>query len=324
MGSAIRHEPWCARRASVLGGVAMKTLNGLAVIWTLAVVFVQPAAAALQVFACEPEWATLTEELGGTAVSVTSATTGLQDPHRIQARPSLIAKVRRADLIVCTGADLEVGWLPMLLRQAGNARVLPGQAGYFQAADHVTMLDVPTSVDRAAGDVHPAGNPHIHTDPRRIADVAAALVKRLAQIDARNSASYEERYADFIARWQAAVAGWEERAAPLRDMAVVSTHQGWVYLYEWLGLREVATLEPKPGLPASAAHLAAVQQRLQQQPARLIIHAAYQDARPAEWLAERSNLPVVELPFTVGGNAAATNLFALFEDTVSRLLAARE
>ncbi len=300
----------------------MKTPKRLAAFLTLAVVFTQPAAAALQVFACEPEWAALTEELGGKTVSVTSATTGLQDPHRIQARPSLIAKVRRADLVVCTGAELEVGWLPMLLRQAGNARVLPGQAGYFQAADHVTMLDVPTQLDRAAGDVHPAGNPHIHTDPRRLAEVAAALVVRLTELDPNNTAAYEQRYASFIERWQQSVAGWEERAAPLRDMGVVSSHQGWVYLYDWLHLREVATLEPKPGLPASAAHLAAVQQRLQQQPARLIIHAAYQDARPAEWLAERTNLPVVQLPFTVGGNDAADDLFSLFDDTLTRLLAA--
>lgn len=302
----------------------MKTLNRRAAFLTLAVVFTQPAAAALQVFACEPEWAALTEELGGRAVSVTSATTGLQDPHRVQARPSLIAKVRRADLVVCTGAELEAGWLPMLLRQAGNPRVLPGQPGYFEAAAHVTMLDVPAQLDRASGDVHPAGNPHIQTDPRRLAEVAAALVVRLTELDPSNTAAYEQNYANFIVRWQEAVAGWEQRAAPLRDMGVVSSHQGWVYLYDWLRLREVATLEPKPGLPPSAAHLAAVQQRLQQQTARLIIHAAYQDARPAEWLAERTNLPVVELPFTVGGNDAAIDLFSLFDDTLTRLLAVIE
>ena len=147
------------------------------------------AHAALDILTCEPEWAALATELGGNLVSAESATTPQQDPHYIQARPSLIAKVRRAALVMCTGADLEVGWLPLLLRQAGNAAVQPGQPGFLNAADFVELLDKPSSVDRSLGDVHPYGNPHVQTDPRNIGKVAAALVERLASLDSANAAT---------------------------------------------------------------------------------------------------------------------------------------
>jgi zinc/manganese transport system substrate-binding protein len=142
-----------------------------------------PAHAALRVFACEPEWAALAQELGGELVAATSATTAMQDPHQIQAKPSLIAGVRNADLVVCTGAELEIGWLPRLLQQSGNAKVQPGQSGYLAAADLVRKLEVPTVLDRSQGDVHASGNPHIQTDPRNIAVVASALGARLQQLD---------------------------------------------------------------------------------------------------------------------------------------------
>ena len=133
------------------------------------------AASALNVFVCEPEWGSLVQELAGNMAETTVATTAFQDPHRLQARPSLIAAVRRADLIVCTGADLEIGWLPLLLRRAGNARIQVGNPGYFLAADFVRRIEIPASIDRAQGDVHPQGNPHIHLSPRNIERVADAL-----------------------------------------------------------------------------------------------------------------------------------------------------
>src|SRR5215470_1201261 len=155
-----------------------------------------PAQAALRVLACEPEWGALTQELGGSLVDVSVATSALQDPHQIQAKPSLIARTRNADLVVCTGAELEVGWLPVLLQQSGNAKVQPGQPGHFAAADYVRKLEVPTQLDRAQGDVHAAGNPHIQTDPRNIALVATALAQRLAQVDPPHAAEYAQRQAD--------------------------------------------------------------------------------------------------------------------------------
>ena len=281
-----------------------------------------PASAALRVFACEPEWAALAREIGGAWVEVSVATTALQDPHHIQARPSLIARVRNADLVVCTGAELEVGWLPLLLQQSGNAKVQPGQPGHFFAADAVRMLDVPTQLDRSQGDVHAAGNPHIQTDPRNIALVAQALSTRLQQVDPAHAADYARAQADFALRWQQAMGRWAAQAAPLRGLPVVSQHKAFAYLHDWLGLKEVAVLEPKPGVEPTPSHLQGVLVSLKATPARMVLHTAYQDARPSEWLSKQAGIPVVKIAFTVGGSERARDLFGLFDDTVERLLAA--
>src|SRR5256884_5022332 len=164
-----------------------------------------PASAALNVFACEPEWGALAQELGGDKVSVFSATTALQDPHRIEARPSLIARIRNADLLICSGSELEVGWLPLLLTQSGNDRIQPGSQGFIEASQFVVRLEVPKVVDRSLGDIHPAGNPHVHLDPRNIAKVASVVTERLSEIDHGNEAAYKERAESFGKRWQEAI-----------------------------------------------------------------------------------------------------------------------
>lgn len=279
-----------------------------------------PAQAKLAVFACEPEWAALAQEMGGDQVAVFSATTAAQDPHHIQARPSLIAQVRKADLVLCTGSELEVGWLPMLLRQAGNGKVQPGSGGYFEAAAHVETMDKPTRLDRGDGDVHPGGNPHIQTDPYNIATVANALLPVLQQLDPASAAVYGQRTADFLNRWQAATARWEKAAAPLRGTGIVVHHRSWSYLERWLGLNEIAALEPKPGVPPAPGHLSEVLTQLKTTPARFVIRAGYQDGRPASWLSQQAGIPVVVMPFTVGGNAQAGDLFALFDNTINTLL----
>jgi zinc/manganese transport system substrate-binding protein len=281
-----------------------------------------PAHAALRVLACEPEWAALTQELGGDLVDVSSATTAQQDPHQIQARPSLIARARNADLLVCTGAELEVGWLPVLLRQSGNARIQRGQPGHFAAADLVTKLDVPTSVDRSQGDVHAAGNPHIQLDPRNIAKVADALAATLQKVDAAHAVQYQQRAQDFARRWQAALARWGQQAAPLRGLRIAAQHKAYAYLEDWLGLQEVAVLEPKPGVEPSAAHLQQLLTALKATPAKLVMYSAYQDPKASDWLSRNAGIPAVRLAFTVGGNEQAKDLFGLFDDTVARLLAA--
>ena len=280
------------------------------------------ARATVSVLACEPEWAALTQELGGDKVSIYTATNALQDPHRIQARPSLIARARSADMVVCTGSELEIGWLPILLRQSGNANIQPDKPGYFEAANYVRKLEVPTRLDRADGDVHPGGNPHIQTDPRNILLVAKQLALRLAQVDAANAAYYAAREKSFAERWNVAMKRWETLAAPLKGVPIVVQHKGFPYLEEWLGLREVATLEPKPGVEPTSTHLAEVLAQLQRQPAKMVIRAAYNDGRASDWLAERAKIPVVVLPFTVGADAQSKDLFGLFDETVQRLLKA--
>jgi len=279
------------------------------------------AHAELNVFACEPEWASLTHELAGDKVNVYTATGALQDPHHVEARPSLIAKARRANLLVCTGAELEIGWLPVVLRESGNTTIQPGGDGYFEAASTVRMLEVPTRLDRADGDVHAQGNPHIQTDPRNFLLVAKVLSKRLELLDPSNTAFYEQRFVEFDQHWRAAIAKWELQAAPLKGVSIVVQHKGFPYLNDWLGLKEVTTLEPKPGMEPSASHLAEVLETLQKHPARMVLRAAYQSARPSEWIAQRAHISAVELPFTVGGSDGAKDLYSLFDDSVARLLA---
>ena len=278
------------------------------------------AHAALNVFACEPEWGALASELGGDAVKVYTATTAMQDPHRIEARPSLIAQMRRAQLVVCTGAELESGWLPILLRQSGNAAVQPNQPGYFEASRYVTMREKPAVLDRAQGDVHAGGNPHIQTDPRNISRVAQALGTRLAELDPERAADYRARLNDFNTRWQVAMARWQTQAAPLKGMPIVVQHRAFPYLEDWLGLKQVAVLEPKPGVEPSLGQLAQVAAQLKSTPARAVIRAAYQNPRPAQWLSEHADIPVVVVPFTVGGSTRAKDLFGLFDDTLEQLL----
>jgi zinc/manganese transport system substrate-binding protein len=295
----------------------------LLVLAGLAAVLLAPAAqAAVNVLACEPEWQALTQELGGDKVKVSSATNALQDPHRIEARPGLIARTRNADLLVCTGLDLEVGWLPVLVQQSGNEKIVAGQPGNFMAGSFVPRLDVPARLDRSEGDVHAYGNPHIQQSPRNIALVAAALSKRLAQVDPANAAFYQSRYTDFSGRWNTAMAKWEREAAPLRNVTLVEHHKNMEYLVNWLGMRVVGTLEAKPGVEPSAAHLGQLLAQLQREPAKMVVRAAYQDSRASEWLAGRAQIPAVVLPFTVGADAQSGDLFKLFDTTVQRLTAA--
>lgn len=278
-----------------------------------------PVMAALNVFACEPEWASLAKELGGERVKTFSATTAYQDPHHIEARPSLIAKVRRADLLICSGAELEVGWLPLLQRQAGNKNVLPNQRGYFEAAAMVKTLDVPIELDRSMGDVHASGNPHVHLDPRRLQKIAKALQQRLIEIDPAGKDVYQQRFVNFNQRWQQAMTKWQKQAAALKGSRMVVHHRDWVYLFDWLGINIAGALEPKPGLPTTAGHLVSLKQNLKSNPATMIVYTAYQNPRAAKRFAQMTKLPAVELPYTVGGAEEVNDLFSLFELTIKRL-----
>ena len=295
-----------------------KSIKKMALMAALAMPFyAQSSYAQINVFACEPEWAALVNTLGGDAVKVTSATTAMQNPHHIQARPSLIAKMRRADLLVCTGAELEVGWLPLLLRKSANANVQPGQEGHFMAADHVSLLGKPAVLDRSLGDIHAAGNPHFHLDPSRIAQVAVALTDTLTKVDSANQAHYLSKLESFNEQWQQSMKQWKQRSEPLRGKRVVVNHNNWIYLESWLGLIPAATLEPKPSIPATSAHLNRVLEKLQEQPADMLLHASYQSKKPATWLSNKTSLPIVELALSPSEGESLT---VWFDKVIQQLL----
>jgi len=293
--------------------------NGALAALLLSLFYSTTTMADINVFACEPEWAALSKELGGEKVNAVSATTGRQDPHQVQARPSLISKIRDADLLVCSGADLEIGWLPILLRRSGNSKLQPGKPGYFMASKHVKLLGVPQIIDRSQGDVHAAGNPHVQTNPKNISRVAKALLNVMQEIDPENAGYYDSRYKDFHTRWKAALKRWRKQTRPLHGLPIVVQHRSWDYLEDFAKLKRVATIEEKPGIPPTSGHLAKLLKQLKANPARVIIRAAYQDGKASEWLSKRSGIPAVALPFTIGGDEQATDLFSLYDRTFNLL-----
>ena len=282
------------------------------------------ADAQVRILACEPEWAALAEEIGGDDVIVHSATHGGQDAHYIRARPSLIAKARRADILFCSGADFEVGWLPVLLERGAGRRIQPGQPGHIMAADHVEVLERAEVLDRSMGDIHPGGNPHVHLDPRNIAILAEVLTGRLERIDPERAETYRKRLAAFQSHWSAAMADWRARAAGLHGMKVVVHHKAWVYLLRWTGLERAAALERVPGIPPTASHLTEVLDLARSRGAKAILRAPFDPEDASEWLSQRIGIPVVELPFTVGGRPEATDLLSLFDSTLTLLEEVRD
>ena len=280
-----------------------------ALLLALVIALLPSTSNALEVFACEPEWGSLVNELAGDRANVTVATTAFQDPHRLQAKPSLIAAIRGADLVVCTGADLEIGWLPLLLRRGGNATV-------FMAADHVRKLEIPKVLDRTQGDIHPQGNPHVHLDPRNIRRVANALTEQLVELVPAQTEEFRSRLEDFQQRWSEAMLQWEEKAAGLVGLEFVSHHRSFSYLANWLDIEIVATLESKPGIPPSGAQLASLLEQLSENPPLGVIRTPYENEKPSLWLMERLSVPAIMLPYTIGGNAAVVDLFTLFENTL--------
>ena len=277
------------------------------------------AFAKVNIFACEPEWASLAKEIGGDLVKVKSATNASQDVHHIRAKPSLLASMRKADLVFCTGASLEIGWLPILLKKAGGPNVQAGTKGLLMASDYVELLNKLEKVDRSMGDVHPEGNPHVHLDPNNIPIIAETLANRLILIDKDNNKNYQSNLEGFLNKWDMVTNKWESDKALLKNKQVVVYHNSWAYLLKWLDIKSIASLEPKPGIPPTASHLKNVLDNIKGQDVKAILVAPFENKKAAKWLSEKSGIPIIEMPFTVGGNAKINNLIELFDDSL-RLL----
>lgn len=277
-----------------------------------------PSLADFRVFACEPEWAALAREFMPDA-QITTATNYLQDPHYIEPRPSLIAAMRRSDIAVCTGASLEAGWLPVLLERSANPNIQPGRPGLFFAADHARLLDIHDHVDRSMGDVHPEGNPHVHLSPDQLPVIAEALAKRFADLRPDKAASISARYIRWRGNWSRHRAQWRESSSALRGRSVIVQHSSFRYLLHWLGIQAPVDLEPKPGLPPSAGYLTELLTDPALGATEVILIAHHQNRKPATWLSERIDKPVLVLPATVTEESPTDTLSGLISAIVSAL-----
>ena len=285
----------------------------------LGIALASPASAETSVFSCEPEWAALAREVGGGNVKAYSGTHARQDPHHIRAKPSLIAAIRKADLLICSGAGLEIGWLPILLRRGAPAELQPGRPGHLMASEHVNVLEKPTVIDRSLGDIHPEGNPHVHLDARNLVPIARELARRLQTVDTTNAATYARRTETFVRKWSRLLAEWKIRAATLEGMPVIVHHKSWAYLIQWLGLKEVGTLEPRPGIQPTPAHLTKLLSQSRTRPAKAILRTPYDPPEASDWLSAKTGIPVLTLPFTVEKEADRDALQALFDTTLDML-----
>jgi len=282
----------------------------------------QISRADLNVFSTVPEWGALAKMLGTDKVKVFVATTAQQDPHQIQARPSLLARARTADLLIATGAELEEGWLPVLQRDSGNPKILPGQLGMLEASRYVQVLDILSAPDRSMGHVHASGNPHIQTDARNFIPIAHAISERLIILDPTHTLHYQTQLQTFLAKWSKNIERWQTQARPLAGAKVWVQHDAFKYMNAWLGLDQVGVLETVPGVDPSAAQLSLILKKQSETKARMVLSPVYLNQNATKWLSEKASIPAVILPFTVGGNSESRTLESFFDDTIRRLLEA--
>lgn len=283
------------------------------------------ARADLKVFACLPEWAALTKEIGGDSVTIFTAVSPTANPEEVSASPALISALSSADLLVCTGGGLEDGWLETALQRAQNPKLGKGQPGRFLAAEYVKFLSEHghshgKKPGNAAAHAHGEGNPHVQGDPRRVRTIAGRLARKMIDLDAKNAGAYGDRAKKLVADLGTLISELEKKAAPLKGAHVVVQHEHSDYFLDWLKMEAVAVIEPDPGVPPGPADLARVVETATKQKAKFVIHAAYEDPRPSKYVTERVKIPLVKLPFTVGGTEDAKTLADFYRATVDRML----
>ena len=279
--------------------------------------------AAVNVVTSTEDLAAIVSEVGGDRVQVESLARGYQDPHLVEAKPSFILKLHRADLLVVVGRELEAGWLPRLVEQSRNARIRPGATGYLDASQTARILDIPTGeITRAMGDVHPLGNPHYWLDPNNGRRIAQAVRDRLSQVSPGDAQVFASRYADFDRRLQDAEKRWDAQMAPYRGTEIVTYHRSWSNFAERFGLTVVGFVEPKPGIPPSPAHTLALTEEMKRRGIRLIVVEPYFDLRTPNALARSTGAHVLVLTPSVGGVKEADSYIALFDHNLRLLVAA--
>lgn len=261
----------------------------------------------------------IVQRIGKEKVDVVSLARGDFDPHVIIPKPSYIAKVRRADLLIINGAQLEIGWLPQIIRQANNGSVQPGERGFLDLSMHIKLIDVPTSVSRELGDVHPEGNPHFFLDPDNVPVIAKAIADRLSELDPDNQNSYDANEKEFVAAWLQKEKEWEQALSPLKGETVVEYHKIFDYFLRHFGFKLVGTVEPLPGIPPTTRHIAEVEALIKRENVHYILQDVYNPQDASRYLADRLHIKLVVLPHDVGSVKEADNVFTVFDTIVRRL-----
>ncbi|HJR50667.1 MAG TPA: metal ABC transporter substrate-binding protein [Gemmatimonadales bacterium] len=282
-----------------------------------------PARAAVDVVATTEDLASLVREVGGDRVRVEALARGYQDPHFVEAKPSFILRLNRADLLVLVGRELEVAWLPPLIQQSRNAKVQRGSPGYLDASLTARILEIPTGqITRAMGDVHPSGNPHYWLDPGNGRRMAAAIRDRLSQLSPGDAAYFAGRYADFDKRLAAAEARWDALMKPFRGLDVVTYHRSWPNFAERFGLEVIGYVEPRPGIPPSPSHTIQLIREMKSRNVKLLLVEPYFDLKTPASVARESGAKVVVLLPSVGGEKEVRDYIALFDHNLDKLVAA--
>ena len=283
--------------------------------------------ATAQIFACEPEWGSLAKEIVGNKAKVVVAINEFENPHFAQAQPYLLSDIRKADIVFCSGADLEVKWLPALLANVNKKDIKVGGSGYLMASDYVKKLATPENADNdlqnsSTKNIHPLGNPHIHLNPNNIPPIATEFLTRILAIDPSNAKFYQKNYDDFITRWNLAVVGWEFKAKDLKNMKIIVVHNQWDYLADWLDLKIVGNIEEKPGtIPPTSQYLLQVLKQFRVNSAELMIYSPFEDAKSVFWFSDRAMIKAIVLPYTVVSVDSPTqNLFGMFDEIIKRLV----
>ena len=284
-----------------------------------------PARAAVNVVTTTEGLAAIVREVGGDGVKVTSLSRGIQDAHFVDANPSLAVKLRNADLLVDVGMDLEIGWLPPLVTQSRNPAIQPGGARRLTAASAVPPMDLPTGpVDRSQGDIHPSGNPHFLTDPRRVQLVAAAIAARLSEIDPGGAPGYQERLQAFRTKVAAAEKGWKAALAPVAGRSVITQHKTLTYLLDWSGLKAAGYMEPRPGVAPPPSHVASLAALVRSAGVKGVLVENYYDRRSADQLRDLTGVKVIVIPGDVGGTKDASDWVSYVDVLVRSLVQAVE
>jgi len=261
----------------------------------------------------------LVRQVGGDRVTVTALADGQNDPHTVMPKPSFIAKLSRADLFIINGGQLEIGWVPAVLKQANNPVIMPGNKGFLDLMAFIRPLEIPTSVSRAQGDVHPEGNPHFHLDPNNIPILANAIKEQLCKQDAVNRAVYQSNYESFARKWEEKLKGWNIVFFKLKGVRLVVYHKLFEYLFTHYHADVIGTIEPLPGIPPSSRHIAGLIEAIKSSNVRLIIQDGYHSAKTAEFLSNKTGVKWIILPHDIGSIKEVTDLILLFDEIARRL-----